>query len=512
MSWFRPDALLLPSMLAINARHLGAKTGVIVGENELSWREFVDQCATFGGALAESGLVAGDRVGIVMDNALETLLAMFGTIYAGCVAVPINVSVADEAIAGMLVDSDAKAVVCNGAHIARVDTALASDRVALRVATEPFEGWQSFDRFVAAAGPLAEPAVVSAESECNIIYSSGTTGLPKGIVHDHRCRAAWAYDMAVALRYHPGARTLGSLGLYSNITWVAMLATIVAGGTIVVMPRFETGACLDLIESAGITHATMVPVQLQRLLDDPGFRPSRVASMQSLMCCGSPLAPVIKQRVVDGFGGAFMELYGLTEGLVTVLQPEEMENKLTSVGRPCAGQQIVVLDGNDQVCPAGVSGEIVGYGPLQMAGYHNREDANDEATWLDDHGRRWLRTGDIGRFDRDGFLYLVDRKKDMIISGGQNVYPADIEAVVAGHEQVREVAVIGAQSERWGETPLAVVVGDIGAPDQFVQWVNQRVGKQQRIAGVRTVAALPRNPNGKVLKRELRELFSDVRF
>ncbi|MEM7762646.1 MAG: AMP-binding protein [Pseudomonadota bacterium] len=509
MTWFRPEPLLLPAMIARNGRALSKKPAVRFADSELCWAEFDQQCRAFAGALTASGLQPGDRVGVVMNNALETVVTLFGTIYGGFVAVPVNVSVSDAALATMLLDSGARAVITNGEHTARVESHRDKLTGVVLVAVTEHRGWHIFGDWLTAAISASGPAAVAPDDECNIIYSSGTTGLPKGIVHDHRCRAAWSYDMAVALRYHPGAITLCSLGLYSNISWVAMLATILAGGTLVVLPRFDATDCLQQIAAQGITHSTMVPVQLQRLLAAESFDPASVRHMQSLMCCGSPLPPVIKQAVVDAFGLAFFELYGLTEGLVTVLQPEEMSAKLSSVGRPCPGQEIVILNADDEPCAAGESGEIVGRGPLQMAGYHNRSDANAEATWTDDDGERWLRTGDIGKLDQDGFLYLVDRKKDMIISGGQNIYPADIESVLAGHPDVAEVAVIGVASERWGETPLAVVVGEIDDPTTLRDWANDQLGKQQRIAAVVVHDALPRNPNGKILKRELRSLFAD---
>ncbi|MEO1033949.1 MAG: AMP-binding protein [Pseudomonadota bacterium] len=509
MPWFQPGPLLLPEMLALNARWLAAEPALIVDDTTLTWAEFVDRCARFGGALHGMNLDPGTRVGVVMDNSLETAIALFGTVYAGLVAVPINVSVSDAAVKTMLANSAARAVVCNGSHIDRVD-AVRADLPALAercIAVDGKPGWHDFSALVAAASPVAA-ANAAPTDECNIIYSSGTTGLPKGIVHDHRCRAAWAYDMAVALRYRPGARTLCSLGLYSNISWVAMLSTFLAGGTLTVMPKFDVGRLLDIVATQKITHATMVPVQLTRILEDHRFDAANVASLESLMCCGSPLAPSVKEAVIAAFGPAFLELYGLTEGLVTVLQPEDMADKLRSVGKPCPGQELVILGADDHPCPPGESGEIVGRGPLLMAGYHERDDANEEATWLGPDGQRWLRTGDIGQLDDDGFLYLVDRKKDMIISGGQNIYPADIEAVVIDHPAVVDVAVIGVASERWGETPLAVVVADhdIDAVE-LVTWANTRLGRQQRIAGVEFISALPRNPNGKILKRELREQF-----
>ena len=173
--------------------------------------------------------------------------------------------------------------------------------------------------------------------ECNIIYSSGTTGLPKGIVHDHSCRVAWASDMAVALRYHSGARTLFNLGLFSNISWVAMLATIFAGGTIVVQRRFDVAQCLELIQREKITHTVMVPLQFQKMLEYERYDDYDLSSLDAYMCCGSPLAVALKQDIVKRMPGDFIELYGLTEGLVTILSPEDMLEKVESVGRAVPG-------------------------------------------------------------------------------------------------------------------------------------------------------------------------------
>jgi len=230
------------------------------------------------------------------------------------------------------------------------------------------------------------------------------------------------------------------------------------------------------------------------------------------MCCGSPLAVDLKRAIVERVPGEFIELYGLTEGLVTILGPEDMLDKIESVGRPCPGQHFGVIDDNGNLLPAGEAGEIVGECRFLMAGYHANDAANEEATWLHPSGRRWLRTGDVGKFDDDGFLYLVDRKKDMILSGGQNIYPADIEATIIRNDAVSEVAVVGIAHPKWGETPLAVVVrvaGSVVDEQTLMLWSNERLGKQQRIAGVVFVDELPRNPNGKILKRELRDRYAD---
>ncbi len=231
------------------------------------------------------------------------------------------------------------------------------------------------------------------------------------------------------------------------------------------------------------------------------------------MCCGSPLPPALKRATRDTLDCELIELYGLTEGIITTLAPEDFDAHIESVGKAIPGQQLKLVRDDDVEATPGELGEICGYGRLVMEGYLQRPDATEEATWVDPQGRRWLRTGDIGRLDDDGFLYIVDRKKDMILSGSQNIYPADIEAVMRDHPAVADVAVVGVPSERWGETPLALVVaagaGDTPDTGSLVEWTNQRVGKQQRLAGAVYVSDLPRNPNGKILKRELRRQYAD---
>jgi acyl-CoA synthetase (AMP-forming)/AMP-acid ligase II len=267
-----------------------------------------------------------------------------------------------------------------------------------------------------------------------------------------------------------------------------------------------------------VSHTSIVPVMVQRLLESPLLGAADLRSLRSIMCCGSPLSVELKRRALKEFGCDFIELYGLTEGVITTLAPEDAPGRLASVGKPLPGTDIRLLTDDNREAGPGEAGEIVGRGFITMAGYFNRPEADAEATWIDERGQRWLRTGDIGRLDKQGFLYIVDRKKDLIISGGQNIYPADIEAVIVTHPEVAEVAVIGIASERWGETPLAVVVprqpvAPAQAPERAAalrDWINERVGRQQRITAVEFVAQLPRNPNGKVLKRELRRRYADA--
>lgn len=522
MAWFSPDGALLPDIIALNGRWLHGKPAVVLDGDTVSWAQFADRTAQVANGLLGAGLEPGDRVVILMTNSLEMAEAIFGALRAGATVVPLNVSVTNEAVRGMINDSGARAVIASDAHVARIDALRDSlppdigERY-FQVAAEPDRGagWQSFTAMRDAADAAPPPVAVGPRDGCNIIYSSGTTGLPKGIVHDHACRMAWAYDMAVALRYHAGARTLVALGMYSNITWVAMLSTVLAGGTLVIRTRFDQRDCLAVMQDERITHFAMVPLMYQRLLEHDDFGRYDLSSLQSYMCCGSPLSLELKKAIVERMPGDLIELYGLTEGLITILAPEDLDAKLPSVGRPCPGQALAIIDDDGRELGPGESGEIVGSSRMMMSGYHNNPEATEAATWLHPSGARWLRTGDIGRVDEDGFLYIVDRKKDMIISGGQNVYPADIEAVVLTHEAVSECAVIGVASRKWGETPVAIVVkrsGNSIDAEAITAFANGRLGKQQRIAATIAIDELPRNPNGKILKRELRQRFATLEF
>jgi len=517
--WFDAPSPLLPEILALNGRWLADKPAVICEDRVMTWLEFDRQTAQLANGLIGLGLAPGTRVAVLMSNSAEMMVVLWGVIRAGGVAVPLNLSVTDAGIRAMIADAEAAFLFASVDQQARLET-IREESGGVRK-----EGWFTTGPVAAGArqawvelGPWlqaqqsSDPLIrLDDEAECNIIYSSGTTGVPKGIVHTHRRRLDWFYDLALALRYDRAAVTLCSLGLFSNISWAGMGCTLLTGGTVVVMPAFEAGRWLRDVERWGVTNSAMVPLQFQRILEHPDFATTDVSSIKSLMCCGSPLTADLKAAIMERLNPRLIELYGLTEGLITVLEPEDAEGRLSSVGKPLIGTDMLILDDQDRPCAPNEPGEIVGRGRIVMAGYHGRPDANAEATWIDGKGRRWLRTGDVGKLDEQGFLYLVDRKKDLIISGGQNIYPADIESIMVTHQAVAEVAVIGVDSTRWGESPLAVVVlRNAGASlEELRDWTNERVGKQQRIVGVVAVDELPRNPNGKVLKRELRQRYLD---
>ncbi|MEQ1660549.1 MAG: AMP-binding protein, partial [Hylemonella sp.] len=255
----------------------------------------------------------------------------------------------------------------------------------------------------------------------------------------------------------------------------------------------------------------LVPVQYQRLMARADFGDYDLSSFRIKFSTSAPFSAALKADVLQRWPGGLVEFYGMTEGGGTcILEAHLYPDKLHTVGRPAQGHEIRLIDEEGREVPPGEAGEVVGHSPGMMKGYHQRPEQTREAEWFDPQGKRFIRTGDIGRFDADGFLTLFDRRKDMIISGGFNIYPSDLEAVLRGHPAVYDAAVVGVPSEQWGETPVAFVVRQAGrelAAETLKSWANERVGKTQRLADLRYIDELPRSAIGKVLKRELRDRY-----
>ena len=511
MSFTQIDPLL-PDVFTLHGKWRKNREAVICGNERLTWSQFDARLNQVARAAHAAGLSEGDRAAVLMANGLPMLEILFGLIKAGVTSVPLNLSVPEGALAGMIEDSGAKAIFCSADQALRVDgdNALpAATQNLIKVSDDAPLGWENYADWRNAQSTDAAALSINPETPLNIIYSSGTTGTPKGIVHSQRGRKDWASDLAVALRYHGGARTIVTIGMYSNISWVSMLCTALAGGTLIIQPKFDPVSFWEVADQERVTHASMVPLQFSKILDaEPDNADG--SSICAMMSAGSPLFPDLKRRLLNRFGPAIIELYGLTEGVITTLDPEDAEERLSSVGQPLLGTDVVILNHEDQIQPAGAPGEIASTGRIVMPGYWNRPDKTKECEWMAPDGAVWLRTGDIGYVDEDGFIYIVDRKKDMILSGGQNIYPQDIEACLVDHPDIEEAAVIGAKSRKWGETPIGLVVlRRQSDPAAIQRWCNERLGKQQRLTDLLAVQSIPRNPNGKILKRELRQTYGD---
>ncbi len=389
----------------------------------------------------------------------------------------------------------------------RIGTALARSGCAAPMPTTRLDT-DAFGAWLAPEGAAPTPVAIDPGWAFNIIYSSGTTGTPKGIVQPHSMRWAQVARAANA-GYTPDAVTLIATPLYSNTTLVSVIPTLANGGCVVLMPKFDTLGFLTLAERERATHTMLVPVQYQRLMARPEFDRFDLSAFRMKLCTSAPFSAALKADILARWPGGLTEYYGMTEGGGTcILEAHLHPDKLHTVGQPAPGHDVRVIDEQGHELPDGDLGEVVGRSGAMMIGYHNQAEKTAEAIWLDESGQRFIRTGDIGRFDADGFMILMDRRKDMIISGGFNIYPSDLEAVLRTHPAVAEAAVVGVPSAQWGETPVAFVVRRADSDESaeaIRESVNAQVGKTQRLSALRFVDELPRSAIGKVLKRELRE-------
>ena len=338
----------------------------------------------------------------------------------------------------------------------------------------------------------------------NIMYTSGTTGLPKGIMHSHYVRSMYCLLMASTYRMTPESRTLHAGAIVFNGAYVTLMPTFYLGATYVLLPQFDADATITAIERERITHIMLVPTQIIAILASKQYRPERLASLECILSLGAPLLQEHKDRLNADLPHRFYELYGCTEGFVTILDRDEAVRKSGSVGRPTQYFEMRIVDADGRDLPPREIGEIAGRGPIRMQGYYKRPDLTAQTV-----RDGWIFTGDVGYVDEDGFLYLVDRKKDMIDSGGMKVYPKDVEEVAARHPAIREVAVFGVPHDKWGETPLAAVIlreGAAATAAELRDWVNERVAaRYQRVSEVVIMKDFPRSAAGKTLKREMRE-------
>jgi acyl-CoA synthetase (AMP-forming)/AMP-acid ligase II len=502
--------LVVPAMLASSAHRAPGKTALIFGGTRRSYAELWARSASLAAALRQRGVKPGEQVALFLHNGIEIIEAFFGCHLAGAVPVPVNFRLSRDEVTFILADSSAVGIILDS-ELADVGTSAATHagvgwRLEVAASVDPAH---SYEAAVNACSPKPPDVTLTEDDLAFLIYTSGTTGRPKGAMITHRnlyaSTVGWVHEVGAQADdvWLSGQPLFHIGGINGLLPFIYLAATVVLHPT----NRFDARRTIALMLQHRVTRCVFVPTQWREICERPEA-PELVTAGLKTALWGASAAPretlELMERTLAGVD--IVSAFGQTEmaGTTTMLKGADSLRKLGSVGKPIIGVETRIVDeaGNDVA--VGQVGELVYRGPTAMAGYHGSRAATEEA-----FAGGWLHSGDLLREDDEGFLYVVDRKKDLIISGGENIYPAEVERVLSNHPDVVEVAVVGVPHLRWVETPLAVVVPVSGsAVDEagLIAYCKETLTGYKRPSAVVFASSLPRNAGGKVLKRELRDL------
>ena len=491
--------LNLASLLTEVAERTPDAPAIRLGDLELSYGELDDSSARLATLLREKGLEPGDRVGVMLPNVPEFPVAYYGVLRAGCVVVPMNVLLKRREIAFYLEDSGAKLLLAWHGFLEEARDGAADADTEL-VGVEPASTAASLAELEPTPG-LAETAE---DDTAVILYTSGTTGKPKGaeLTHLNLFRNADVSSRTTS-EISQGDVVLGALPLFHSFgQTVSMNASLMVGACLTLVPRFDPGEALATMQRDGVTHFYGVPTMYGALLHHPGRESFDTSSLRICITGGASMPVEVLRGFEDAFGAKVMEGYGLSEtSPVACSNHPDRERKAGSIGTPIEGVEMRVVDEDDNPVAQGEVGEIAIRGHNIMKGYWQRPDATAEAM-----RGGWFHSGDMARTDEDGYFYIVDRKKDLIIRGGYNVYPREVEEVLYEHPKIREAAVVGVPHDEWGEEIGAAVVlhdGEELPPEEVGAYVKERIAAYKYPRVVWFLDELPKGPTGKILKREI---------
>ncbi|MFV0644301.1 MAG: acyl-CoA synthetase [Sphingomonadaceae bacterium] len=492
-------------------REQPSRLASIDGSRRRDWRETGDRVERFAAMLRRHGVKPGDRVAILALNGDHYLDYFCGTFWAGGVINPVNLRWSDNEIAYSLDDCDTRILIVDEAHLSRVPGIRnAASGVETIIAIGGGDGCLDYEKELAAVDP-AEEILRSGDDLAAILYTGGTTGRPKGVMLTHRCLMASALGYVGAQDCAPGASMMHTAPLFHVGAISGLLASMLRRSVHVFVPAFAAGPVLEEIARNQVTDIFLVPTMIQALLDHEEFASSDLSSIERIIYGGAPMPGALQDRVRKSMPeSGFVQAYGMTElsPVATLLSPAEhcyqsaSSDRAKSAGRATVTVELKIVDSDDREVPVGATGEIVVRGESVMVGYWNRPEETAEAL-----RGGWMHTGDVGRLDADGYLYVVDRLKDMIVSGGENIYSIEVEGALATHPDVSQVAVIGRQDPHWGEAVHAVIVPESGAePDEesLKAHCRAQIAAYKCPRSFEFRDSMPLSAAGKILKSELR--------
>lgn len=501
--------MLLGRALPRNAQLFPDRPAIVeAGGRTLSYRELNGRVNRLAGALHARGLGKGARLAILGRSSAAYLETYFAAGRIGLWQVPVNFHLKPADIGYRLLHAGASALLVDREFVPVLGALDPAVRQALGERVWVMDGAHnahpSLESLVTEGGAEPPEVPLAPEDILYIGYTSGTTGPAKGALISHRAIVVGYLYKALTYGLGPDDVTLNPGPFWHSAPRDYASLACYLGGTAVVTRSFEPREYLELVQRHRVTYSFLVPTMLQMLTALEGHERYDASSLRLILSGGAPLPTPVKDRVVARFGAVLHEFYGATETrMITSISARELAERLRSVGRPMRDVEIRVLDEHGRERPRGEAGDIFVRGPGLYSGYHDDPERTRQA-----QRGEWFSLGDVGRMDKDGYLYLVDRKQDIIISGGENIYPNDIEEVLAGCPGVKEVAVIGVPDPTWGELVTAVVVPEPGArpsPEALIEACAARLPAYMKPRKVVYAEALPRNPVGKVLRRVLRE-------
>jgi len=491
--------LNLASIVTESAAKVPDLPAIRLGDAELSYAALDDLSARMATLLTEKGLEAGDRVGVMLPNVPQFPIAYYGVLRAGGVVVPMNVLLKRREIAFYLEDSGSKLLLAWHGFMAEAEGGAADAGVDL-IEVEP----ESFAALLAEREPTPGLADTAADDTAVILYTSGTTGKPKGaeLTHANLLRNADVSSRTTS-EIAAGDVVFGGLPLFHSFgQTVSMNASLMVGACLTLVPKFDPGEALETMQRDRVTHFYGVPTMYGALLHHPERESYDTSALRTCITGGASMPVEVLRGFEDAFGAIVLEGYGLSEtSPVSSSNHPDRERKPGSIGTPLEGVEMKVFDEDDNEVAQGEVGEIVIRGHNIMKGYWQRPDATAEAM-----RGGWFHSGDMAKVDEEGYFYIVDRKKDLIIRGGYNVYPREVEEVLYEHPKIREAAVIGVPHDQWGEEIGAAIVlheGEELEPDEVSAYVKERIAAYKYPRLVWFIEELPKGPTGKILKREI---------